>query len=80
MSLNGRARVCRVPDVKAARFDERNQDGTSAAGTALAPVNQVAPTALVTTFDRPEIVTRIEVGDPDAFDDPGCLVYQAGDA
>lgn len=57
-----------------------SRSGVASAAGGLAPVNQLVPIAFVTTFDRPEIVTRIEVGDPDAFDDDGCLVYQAGDA
>lgn len=50
--------------------DEPSCDGVASAAGGLASI------ALVTTFARPDVVKRIEVGDPDAFDDPSCLVYQ----
>lgn len=32
--------------------------------------------AFVISLNGEPIVTRIDVGDPDAFDDEGCLVYE----
>lgn len=56
----------------------RNSPDTTAEHVSRDGVVSAAGAALVTTFARPEIVTRIDVGDPDAFDDDGCLVYEAG--
>lgn len=62
-------------DAPSESFEQRRaDDGVARAAGVLAPINQLVPVALATTFQRPEIVKPILL-DEDTFDDDDCSLY-----